>query len=263
MDIIVCVKQVPATNEVKLDPQTNTIVREGVEAIINPFDMFAIEEALRLKEKLGGRVTALSMGIPKVADLLREALALGVDEAVLLSDRSFAGADTLATAYTLARAIGKIGRYDLVICGKQAADGDTAQVGPSLAEKLGIAHTTYVSRIEEIAGSFIRCSRMTDEGYETVELALPAVITVVKEINTPRLPSLKGLRRAKDTEIVVWKAEDIGAKPEKTGLRGSPTQVVKTFVPVHDAKNEMIGGTAEEQAKRLAGILMDLNPVTG
>ncbi|MCR4443064.1 MAG: electron transfer flavoprotein subunit beta/FixA family protein [Peptococcaceae bacterium] len=263
MNIIVCIKQVPATNEVKLDPQTNTIVREGVEAIINPFDMFAIEEAVRLKEKLGGKVTALSMGIPRVADLLREALSLGVDEAVLLSDRNFAGADTLATAYTLAKAVRKIDCFDLIICGKQAADGDTAQVGPSLAEKLGIAHTTYVSRIEEINTASIRCSRMTDEGYETVELALPAVITVVKEINTPRLPSIKGLRRAKEAEIRVWTAEDIGADPDKTGLRGSPTQVVRTFVPVHEVKSEMIGGTAEEQAKKLAGILLDLNLIPG
>ncbi|HHY24474.1 MAG TPA: electron transfer flavoprotein subunit beta/FixA family protein, partial [Clostridiaceae bacterium] len=157
MNIIVCIKQVPATTEVKINKETNTIVREGVESIINPFDMYAIEEGLRLKDKFGGKVTVLSMGIPSVAEMMKEAIALGVDDAVLLSDRAFAGSDTLATSYTLSMGIKHIKDYDLIICGKQATDGDTAQVGPSLAEKLGIPHTTYVRKIEEIKDGYLTC----------------------------------------------------------------------------------------------------------
>ncbi len=258
MNIIVCMKQVPGTNEVKMNKETNTIIREGAEAIINPFDTYAIEEALRIKEKTQGKVTVLSMGIPAVADLLKETVALGADETVLLSDKAFAGADTLATAYTLSMGVNKIGPYDLIICGKQATDGDTAQVGPSLAEKLNIPHTTYVRKIEELREGYIRCQRMTDDGYEVIEMSLPAVITVVKEINEPRLPSIKGMLKAKKAQVSVWNAQDIGADIELCGLKGSPTQVVSTFVPVHDVKSEMIDGQPEEQAKRLADILMSM-----
>lgn len=258
MNIIVCMKQVPGTNEVKMNKETNTIIREGAEAIINPFDTYAIEEALQIKEKTQGKVTVLSMGIPAVADLLKETVALGADETVLLSDKAFAGADTLATAYTLSMGVNKIGPYDLIICGKQATDGDTAQVGPSLAEKLNIPHTTYVRKIEELREGYVRCQRMTDDGYEVIEMSLPAVITVVKEINEPRLPSIKGMLKAKKAQVSVWNAQDIGADIELCGLKGSPTQVVSTFVPVHDVKSEMIDGQPEEQAKRLADILMSM-----
>lgn len=258
MNIVVCVKQVPGTNEVKMNKETNTIVREGVEAIINPFDEYAIEEAVRIREKVGGTVTVLSMGIPKVADLLRETVSVGVDNAVLLSDRAFAGADTLATAYALSMGIKKIGDYDLVICGKQATDGDTAQVGPSLAEKLGVPHTTYVRKIEEIKEGYIRCQRMTEDGYEVIEMPLPAVITVVKEINEPRLPSIKGKLRAKKTEVTVYSADDLGADKNLCGLKGSPTQVVKTFVPVHEMNGEWIEGTAREQAEKLTDKLLSM-----
>ncbi len=259
MNVIVCVKQVPGTTEVKMNKETNTIIREGVEAIINPFDAYAVEEGIRIKEKTeGGKVTILSMGIPSVADLLKETLAVGADEAVLLSDRAFAGADTLATAYALSMGVKKIGNYDLIICGKQASDGDTAQVGPSLAEKLGIPHTTYVRKIEEIREGFIRCQRMTDDGYEVIEMPLPAVITVVKEINEPRLPSLKGMMRSKKAQIPVWTAADIGADENLCGLAGSPTQVVETFVPVHNVQSEMIEGEPAEQAKKLADKLMTM-----
>lgn len=258
MNIIVCIKQVPGTNEVKMNNETNTIIREGVEAIINPFDSYAVEEGIRIREQAEGKVTALSMGIPAVADLLKETVALGVDETVLLSDRAFAGADTLATAYALSMGIRKIGEYDLIICGKQAIDGDTAQVGPSLAEKLGIPHTTYVRKIEEIREGYIRCQRMTDDGYEVIELTLPAVITVVKEINEPRLPSIKGMMRSKKAVVTVWTADDIGADKNLCGLKGSPTQVVKTFIPVHDVHSEMIEGEPPEQAKALADRLMTM-----
>lgn len=258
MNIIVCVKQVPGTNEVKINKETNTIIREGVEAIINPFDEYAVEEGVRIKEKIGGNVTVISMGIPKVAELLRETVAVGVDNAVLLSDRAFAGADSLATAYALSMGIQKIGAYDLIICGKQATDGDTAQVGPSLAEKLGIPHTTYVRKIEEITERTIRCQRMTEDGYEVIEMPLPAVITVVKEINEPRLPSIKGKLKAKKTEVTVYTADDIGADKNLCGLKGSPTQVVKTFVPVHEIQGEMIDGTPKEQAQKLAEKLLTM-----
>lgn len=258
MNIIVCIKQVPGTNEVKMNKETNTIIREGVEAIINPFDTYAVEEGLRIKEQTEGKVTVLSMGIPAVAELLKETIALGVDDTILLSDRAFAGADTLATAYALSMGIKKIGQYDLIICGKQATDGDTAQVGPSLAEKLGIPHTTYVRKIEELREGYIRCQRMTEDGYEVIELSLPAVITVVKEINEPRLPSIKGMMRAKKAAVTIWNAEDIGADAELCGLKGSPTQVISTFVPVHDVQSEMIEGQPEEQAKRLAEVLLSM-----
>lgn len=258
MDIIVCVKQVPGTNEVKINRETNTIVREGNNAIINPFDEYAIEEGVRIREKTGGKVTVISMGIPKVADLLRETIAVGVDDAVLLTDRAFASADTLATSYALALGIKKLGKFDLVICGKQAIDGDTAQVGPSLAEKLGIPHTTNVRKIEEIRDGYIRCQRMTDDGYEIIEMTLPALITVVKEINEPRLPSIKGRLRAKNFEVKVLSAKDIEADTDLCGLKGSATQVIKTFTPVHEVKAEMIGGTAREQAKTLVDRLLSM-----
>lgn len=258
MNIIVCVKQVPGSNEVKMNKETNTIIREGVEAIINPFDTYAVEEGLRIKEKTNGKVTVLSMGIPSSAALLKETIALGVDEAVLLSDRAFAGADTLATSYALSMGIKKIGAFDLIICGKQATDGDTAQVGPSLAEKLGIPHTTYVRKIEEIREGYIRCQRMTDDGYEVIEMPLPAVISVVKEINEPRLPSLKGMMRAKKAVVNVWTSDDVGADKNLCGLKGSPTQVVKTFVPVHEVNSEMLDGEPHEQAKKLADKLLTM-----
>jgi electron transfer flavoprotein beta subunit len=264
MNIVVCVKQVPGTTEVKMNKETNTIIREGVEAIINPFDMHAVEEGLRIKERLGGKVTVLSMGIPSVAELLKTTIGLGADDAVLLSDRAFAGADTLATSYTLSMGIRKMENVDLVICGKQATDGDTAQVGPSLAEKLGWPHTTYVRKIEEINERYIRCRRMTDDGYEVIEMPLPAVITVVKEINEPRLPSLKNMMRAKKAVVSVWTADDVGADKNLCGLKGSPTQVVKTFVPVHEVKSEMIEGNAGEQAMKLADKLLSMQfPVGG
>lgn len=258
MNIVICVKQVPGTTEVKMNKETNTIIREGVESIINPFDTYAVEEGLRIREKSGGKVTVLSMGIPSVAELLKDTIALGADDAVLLSDRAFAGSDTLATAYALSMGVKKIGDVDLIICGKQATDGDTAQVGPSLAEKLGLPHTTYVRKIEEITDNSIRCQRMTEDGFEIIEMPLPAVITVVKEINEPRLPSIKGMMRAKKAVINVWNADDICADKNLCGLKGSPTQVVKTFVPVHDVKSEIIEGDALQQAEKLAEKLLSM-----
>lgn len=257
MKIVVCVKQVPDSTEVKINPETNTLVREGIASIINPFDMYGIEEALRIKEKIADTtVTVLSMGPPQAAESLREAIAMGVDEAVLLSDRAFAGADTLATAYALSKGIEKLGGVDLVFCGKQAIDGDTAQVGPELAEKLGIPHVTYVKKLEELNSTNLVVERMNELGYERVAVQLPALLTVVKEINEPRLPSLKGKMRAKKAEIPVWSAAEIGADPEKCGLKGSPTWVKRIFVPEFKSGGEVFEGSPEEQVKALVQAIL-------
>jgi electron transfer flavoprotein beta subunit len=249
---------VPATNDVKINKDTNTLVRDEAQSVINPFDTYAVEEGVRLKEATGGKVTVISMGIPKVADILKECIAVGADEGILLSDRAFAGADTLATSAALAAGINKIGQYDIIICGKQAIDGDTGQVGPGLAERLGIPHITCIRKIEEIKEGYIRAQRMTDFGYEVIECSLPAVITVVKEINEPRLPSIKGMMKAKKAVIPVWTADDIGADKDKIGLRGSPTKVIKTFTPEININTEIIDGTPEEQAHKLVEKLLQL-----
>ena len=258
MNIIVCIKQVPDTTDVRINPETNTLIREGVESIINPFDMYAIEEGVRLKEEHGGTVTVISMGPPQVESALREALSLGVNEAVHLCDRAFAGADTLATAYTLAAGIGKIKDFDLIICGKQASDGDTAQVGPGIAVNLDIPQITNVKKIEEIVPGKITAERMMEEGYEVVQASLPVLLTVVKDINEPRLPSLKGKLKAKRQEITTWTAEDIETDADRLGLDGSPTQVVKIFSPPAREGGEIFRGEVDEMVDKLVGELEKL-----
>lgn len=258
MKIIVCIKQVPGTNDVKMDPVTNTIIREHVSAIINPFDTYAIEEAVRIKESYGAEVYGLSMGIPSAKEMLKEAVSLKIDKAMLLTDRKFAGADTLATSYALSRGVEKIGNFDLIICGKQATDGDTAQVGPSLAKQLNIPYATDISKISEIKKGLMRCMKITDDGYEEIEIKLPALITVVKEINMPRLPSIKSMKNARETEIELITFKDIDADESRLGLIGSPTQVKRTFVPVHDVNSVTLEGTAEEKAQSLAEILLSI-----
>jgi electron transfer flavoprotein beta subunit len=248
MNIIVLVKQVPDTSEVKISRDTNTLIRDGVPSIINPYDMYAIEEALRLREQHGGKVTAVTMGPPQAADALKEAVALGVDDVVLLSDRAFAGADTWATSYVLSQGIKKIGVYDLIIAGKQAIDGDTAQVGPETADMIGIPFVAYIRKIERINNSTMTAERMMDEGYDVVETSLPALITVVKEINQPRLPSLKGKMKARGLKVTSWTAADINADQNLCGLKGSPTKVVKIFPPAPRGQREILSGTLEEQA---------------
>ena len=257
MKIVVCLKQVPGTAEVKIDPQTNTLVRQGIKSIINPLDTYALEEGVRLKEQQGGDVTVICMGPPQAEEALREAVSLGADAAVLLSDKDFAGADTLATAYTLAKAIDKIGEYDLVICGRQTIDGDTGQVGPELAEMLDRPFVSYVSGIEEMAGGRMKVRRMVEDGHEIIETPLPAVITVVKEINTPRLPSLRGIARSKSAPVPVWDAGEIGAEKSMTGLEGSATWVVKIFTPQRVVEGEMLRGSPEEQVEGLIDKLKD------
>ena len=240
MNVIVCLKQVPGTTDVKVNPQTNTLIRQGVENVINPFDTYALEEGVRTKERYGeGKVTAMSMGPPQAEAVMREAISLGADEAVLLSDKAFAGADTWATAYTLAQAINKIGQHDIIICGRQTIDGDTGQVGPELAD------------------GRIRVQRMVEEGHEVIESSLPAVITVVKEINVPRLPSLRGITRSKSALVAIWSAREIGVDESRVGLAGSFTKVIKVFFPQRVSQSEVFQGEMESQVDCLIDRLKD------
>lgn len=250
MNIIVCIKQVPDTSEVRINPETNTLIREGVPSIINPYDLHAIEAAVQIREKIGGRVTAITMGPPQADGALREAISMGADDARLISDRTFAGADTLATSHTLYRVIEKL-RYDIILCGKQAIDGDTAQVGPEIAEFLNIPHIAYVRKIDNIANGSIRAQRLMDDGYDIVEAHLPVLLTVVKELNIPRLPSLKGKMAAKKAVITKMDLNAIGAEPENVGLKGSPTQVKNIFAPQAKADRKMLHGSLEDQVETL------------
>jgi len=252
--IAVCIKQVPETTEIRMDPEKGTLVREGVDSIVNPFDTYALEEAVRLKEKLGGEVVAVTMGPPQAEAALRECVSVGADEVVLVSDRAFAGSDTWATSYTLSAALKKVG-FDLVICGKQAVDGDTAQVGPGLAVHLDLPQATYVRKIREIGDGKVVVERLLEEGVEVMELPLPALLTVVKEINEPRLPSLKGKMRAKKTEIRKIAAADLGLPAERTGLDGSPTRVVRIFAPPAREGGEVFSGEPPETVEKLLDAL--------
>jgi len=231
MHIVVCVKQVPDTANVRINPETNTLIREGVESIINPFDEYALEEALKLKDEHGARVTVITMGPPQADVILRDAMARGADDAVLLTDRAVAGADTLATSYILSLAIRKLNaNTDLVLFGKQAIDGDTAQVGPGVSEYLNYPLVTYVKSLTVKDGVFT-VETMMDEGVDVLEGKLPAVMTVVKEASTPRFASLSGWINAKEAEIPSWGAKDVEADLVQCGLDGSPTKVVKIFAP--------------------------------
>lgn len=251
MNIIVCIKQVPDTTDVKINPDTNTLIREGVPSIINPFDTYAIEEGLRIKEKHGGKVTVLSMGPEQTLDALKEAVAMGADEAILLSDQAFAGSDTWATAYTLAAAIRQVGEYDIILCGKQAVDGDTGQVGPGIARQLGISQLTYVFKIRELdpAERSIVVERLLEEGREVVKTSLPALLTVVKDINQPRFATMLGIRRAARLKVPMWGPSDVkGMDSNRCGLKGSPTQVVRIFSPPpRDGAVHLITGDSIEK----------------
>jgi electron transfer flavoprotein beta subunit len=257
MNIVVCLKQVPGTTEVKINPQTNTLIRQGIKNIINPFDTYALEEGVRLKEKHGGKVTVISMGPPQAMDMLREAVSLGADEAILLSDAAFAGADTWATAFTLAAAVKKIGPVDLVICGRQSTDGDTAQVGPEMAEFLNVPFLAYVGLIEDISAGQIRVKRMIDEGNEIIQSQMPLVMTVTKEINVPRLPSLRGILKSKSLKIPTWTVQDLGIGTDKVGLAGSHTKVIKIFTPKREKRAEVLQGEPEAQVNALISKLKD------
>ena len=251
MRIDVCVKQVPASNETRLDPVTHTIIRDGTGSVLNPFDAYAVEEALRLRERCGGTVKAFSMGIPAASEMLRRVLALGVDDALLLTDRAFAGSDTLATARVLAAAIAADGMPDLILCGRMATDGDTAQVGPMLAEYLGIPHVSDVAAIEEITETGAVVRRLTDYGYARLRIVFPALLTVLKEINNPRLPSLSGVLKAEEAAIATAGWDTLGMDPDRTGLSGSATRVVATERPVHERKARILHGSPDQQAAAL------------
>lgn len=251
MHILVCIKQVPGTTNVQIDPEKGTLKREGVEAIINPFDEYAIEEAVRLKEKVGGKVTVITMGPPQAESALRQAISVGCDEAILVGDRAFAGADTWATSYAISTAIKTIGDFGVIFCGKQATDGDTAQVGPSVAEMLNIPHIAYVRKIEEVTENSIKVQRMMEDGYDLIEAPVPCLLTVVKEINTPRIPSLRGKMAAKKAVIKQLNAQTINADTKKTGLAGSPTQVKKIFTPPQRKGGQRFEGEAQDVAAQL------------
>jgi len=251
MNIIVCLKQVPGTTKVQINPETNTLIRENIENVTNPLDTYALEEGIRLRERFGGKVIAISMGPSPAQDMLREALSIGADDAILLSDRAFAGADTLATGFTLAMAVRKIKDVDLVICGRQTVDGDTGQVGPEMAVSIGFPFVGYVSKIEEVANGKMRLQRAIEEGHEEMETTLPAVISVAKEINVPRLPSFRGILKAKKAVIPIWTVADLGVDKNDVGLAGSATKVIKVFFPQHTHHAEMIQGEPSQQVETL------------
>lgn len=231
MRIIVPIKQVPETNAVKMDETTGTMIRDNVEAIVNPLDLYAIETAIGLCEQYGGEVVSVSMGPPKAESALKEAIAMGIDCGILVSDKAFAGSDTWATSYVLASAIRRLGDFDVVLCGERATDGDTGQVGPGIAGFLDLPVATYVSRIEGVNENDCRVHRLVEDGYEILDVELPAVLTVVKEVAEPRLPTLRGKQKARKTDVPVWSVEDLDVDADKLGLNGSPTRVVKIFRP--------------------------------
>lgn len=256
MKIVACVKQVPGTTEVSIDPVTKRLIREGVSIEMNPFDTYALEQAILLREKHGGEVIALSMG-PKRAELtLREAIACGADRGILLNGKPLAGSDTFATSYILAKAIEKIGGVDLVLCGKQAVDGDTAQVGPGIAAHIGWPQVTYVSRFLDSTHSELTLERMHESGIDTGIVRLPAVLTVLKDVNVPRIPTLKGRLHSRKVDITVWNEIDLHTDPSMIGLDGSPTRVVSTRKPdARDKHTIILEGGARESAVELVKIL--------
>lgn len=259
MKIVVCVKQVPATTDAKIDPETKRIIREGTKSVLNPFDLYAIEEAIRIREKVGGEVCVLSMGPESAKNVLIEALSMGADRAFLLCGREFAGSDTWATSYALSRAIETVGGVDLILCGKQAVDGDTAQVGPGIAAQLDILQAANVSKVVQITPDAVTVSRMNENGFDDLRLKLPALLTVLKDINEPRVPTLKDARKARRAEITVWGPGDIGADPELIGLNASPTRVVKTEPPaVRNNATVKIGGAPAKAADAAKALVSEL-----
>jgi electron transfer flavoprotein beta subunit len=259
MNIIVLVKQVPDTTDVKLDPKTGNLIREGIESIINPDDRHALEAAINLKEAAGGKVTVLSMGPPQAIDAISEAMGMGADRGILLSDRAFAGADTWATSFTLGKAIEKIGKYDLIFCGRQAIDGDTAQIGPQVADYLHMSQVSYVYEIEKVNRKNIVVKRRLEDGFEKVRATMPALLTVIGELNAPRYAHVGRLIDAckEKAPIEVWNAADIGVQTSEVGLEGSLTHVIKTFAPKFQREGEMLEGDTKENVKILVGKLKE------
>lgn len=258
MNIIVLVKQVPNTTEVRIDPKTGNLIREGVASVINPEDRHALEAALQIREQLGGSVTALSMGPPQAVEVVCEAIGMGADRGILLSDRAFAGADTWATSTALGMAIRKIGEYDMVMAGRQAVDGDTAQIGPQVAEFLGIPQLTYVRKIE-VFHDCVVVERVLQAGCERVRAPIPVLLTVLASLNQPRHPTVSGLlwSTSNRAPIEVWNAADIGAKAMDVGLLGSLTQVTRTFTPKEARNTQYLEGAPASVAGQLIEYLRE------
>lgn len=264
MHYVVCVKQVPDTTEVKIDPKTNTLVREGVPSIINPYDIHGVEAALQLKEKYGGKITVISMGPPMAVEVLKKTVGLGVDEAILISDRAFAGADSLATSYALTKTIEKINekeKVDLIICGKQAIDGDTAQVGPGIAARLNVPQLTYVMDIKEMDEESITVYRKVKNGKELTKAKLPALLTVVTDINNVRYASLPNLINASRFDYKVWNKDNLDTEINKLGLKGSATMVRNIFAPPEREKGEMIPGGMDNPDEAITTLVDKLIPL--
>lgn len=255
MNIVVCLKQVPDTTAVKIDPKTGTLIRDGVPSIINPEDKHALEAALTIKDKVGGKVTIISMGPPQAKEALREALCMGADEAILITDRAFAGADTLATSKTLAGALKKL-EYDIVFAGRQAIDGDTAQVGPEIAEHLNIPQITYVQDVK-IEENGLLVNRALEDGYELIKVQAPVLLTAIKELNEPRYMNVGYIFDTANKEIQVWSADDIEINKEELGLKGSPTKVKKTMTKETKGAGELIKETPQEAVKYVLGKLKE------
>ncbi|WP_446899099.1 electron transfer flavoprotein subunit beta [Clostridium sp. LBM24168] len=244
MNIVVCLKQVPDTNEVKIDPKTGTLIREGVPSIINPDDKNALEESIAIRDKIGGKVTVVSMGPPQAEAALRESLAMGADEAILISDRAFAGADTCATAYALSGALKKLD-YDIIFAGRQAIDGDTAQVGPEIAEFLGIPQITYVEKVD-VEGNGLTVRKAWEDGYETIKVNTPVLLTAIKELNDPRYMHMKNIFETFKKEVKVWSANDLEVDKERLGLKGSPTKVKRSATKEARAAGEIVNKPVKE-----------------
>lgn len=251
MKILVCVKQVPDTTEVKIDKEKGTLIREGVPSILNPDDANALEEALKIKDKYKDvTVTVLSMGPPQADYMLRECLAMGADDAYLLSDRAFGGSDTWATSNTIVAGINKIGNFDIIFAGRQAIDGDTAQVGPQIAEKLSVSQVTYVQNLK-IQGNVVEVQRQLEDGYEIIEVNMPVLLTAVKELNEPRYMAVDKIFDAYKKEIKILSFNDINIDSSQVGLKASPTKVFKSFTPEPKGKGVMLEGTSKNKVEQL------------
>jgi len=257
MHIIIPIKQVPETKSVRFDETTGTVIREGVESIVNPLDLYAIESALVLKERFDCKITAITMGPLKAVEALKEAIAMGADAGILLSDRSFAGSDTWATAYVIGEAIKTLDEYSLIICGERATDGDTGQVGPMLAQYLGLPTASYINRIEDIKNDRCYLHRQIEDGSEKLEVDFPCLLTVVKEVGEPRLPTLDGKIKAKNIDIPILGMEELKLDLAQVGLKGSPTKVVKTFRPRVARECTKLTASDEESVKEASEKLVE------
>lgn len=255
MNIVVCLKQVPDTTAVKIDPKTGTLIREGVPSIINPEDKHALEEALKIKDAEGAKVTVVSMGPPQAANALREALCMGADEAVLITDRAFAGADTLATSKALAGAIKKLD-YDIIFAGRQAIDGDTAQVGPEIAEHLNLPQVTYVQGVE-VKEDRLLVNRALEDGYQLIEVKAPVLLTAIEELNKPRYMNVKHIFDTANKEITIWSADDIDVDKAELGLKGSPTKVKKSMTKEVKGAGEVVNKPVDEAVSYVLGKLKE------